>query len=108
MIHHDREPCKTAEPITMPFGLWTRVGPRNRVLDEGAHWRQLANTTEPSMCGGDAALCQINLTTCSLMSLRPWACVPATQRPGSLSAGNYVTAVYYRVTVVVVVVEVIH
>ena len=23
----------------------------------GAHWRQLANTTEPSMCSGDAALC---------------------------------------------------
>jgi len=21
----------------------------------GAHWRHLANTTEPSMCGGDAA-----------------------------------------------------
>jgi len=30
----------------------------------GAHWRHLANTTEPSMCGGDAALCQITLTTC--------------------------------------------
>jgi len=25
----------------------------------GARWRHLANTTEPSMCGGDAALCQI-------------------------------------------------
>jgi len=30
----------------------------------GAHWRYLKNTTEPSMCGGDAALCQITLTTC--------------------------------------------
>jgi len=30
----------------------------------GAHWRHLKNTTEPSMCGGDAALCQITLTTC--------------------------------------------
>jgi len=30
----------------------------------GAHWRDLNNTTEPSMCGGDAALCQITLTTC--------------------------------------------
>ena len=27
----------------------------------GAHWRHLKNTTE---CGGDAALCQITLTTC--------------------------------------------
>jgi len=26
------EPCKTAKPIEMPFGLRTRVGPRNRVL----------------------------------------------------------------------------
>jgi len=30
----------------------------------GAHWRHLKNTTEPSMCGGDAASCQITLTTC--------------------------------------------
>jgi len=28
------------------------------------HWRHLKNTTEPSMCGGDAALCQITFTTC--------------------------------------------
>jgi len=28
------------------------------------YWCHLANTTEPSMCGGDAALCQIMLTTC--------------------------------------------
>jgi len=26
-------PAKTAEPIEMPFGLWTWVGPRNHVLD---------------------------------------------------------------------------
>ena len=30
----------------------------------GAHWCHLANTTEPSVCSGDAALCQISLTTC--------------------------------------------
>jgi len=30
----------------------------------GAHWCHLKNMTEPSMCGGDAALCQITLTTC--------------------------------------------
>ena len=30
----------------------------------GAHWRNLANTTEPSMCGGDVALCHITLATC--------------------------------------------
>ena len=30
------------------------------------HWRHLANTTEPSMCGGDAALYQVTLSTCYL------------------------------------------
>jgi len=30
----------------------------------GAHWRNMANTTEPSVCGDDAALCQITLTIC--------------------------------------------
>ena len=28
-----------------------------------AHWHHLANTTEPSACGSDAALCQVILTT---------------------------------------------
>jgi len=29
-----------------------------------AYWRQIANTTELSVYGGNAALCQITLTTC--------------------------------------------
>jgi len=28
-------PAKTAEPIEMPFGWVTQVGPRNQVLDGG-------------------------------------------------------------------------
>ena len=28
-------PAKTAEPIEVPFGMWTPVGPRNHVLDGG-------------------------------------------------------------------------
>jgi len=28
----------------------------------GADWRHLANTIKPSVCGSDAALCQITLT----------------------------------------------
>ena len=32
--------------------------------DWGAYWRRLANTIEPPMCGGSAALYQITLTTC--------------------------------------------
>jgi len=30
----------------------------------GAYWRNLANMVDPSMCGGDAAFCQITLTLC--------------------------------------------
>ena len=42
---------KAAEPIEMPFGLWIRVGPRKHVFHGDAHWRNLANTIEPSMFG---------------------------------------------------------
>jgi len=108
------KPCNNgwSGPIKMLFGLSTRMGIGNHVLDvkrttlrvkrgrprtcpvvdilrmtlEGAalvqshqygadadwgvstrwgtHWCHLVNTTEPSVCGGDAALCQITLTTC--------------------------------------------
>jgi len=34
-------------------------GPRKHLLDWGAHLHNLANATEPSMRGGDAALRQI-------------------------------------------------
>jgi len=44
-----------AEPIEMPFGMWTRVSPQKHVLYGSAHWRYLANVIEPSMCGGGAA-----------------------------------------------------
>jgi len=44
--------AKMAEPIKMPLGLRTRIGPGKDVLHGGgAHWRHLANTTEQSMCG---------------------------------------------------------
>jgi len=48
-------PAKTAEPIEMPFGMWTWVGPRKHKFDGGAHWRNLVNMTEPSMSSGDEA-----------------------------------------------------
>ena len=35
-------------------------------------WRHLANTTELSMCGGDATLCQVTMTTCYYYSCRWW------------------------------------
>jgi len=37
-VGHSREPCRTAEPIEMPFGLWTLVGSemaRKREILEG-------------------------------------------------------------------------
>ena len=37
---------KMAEPIEMPFLLWTRVGQRKHALHDGAHYRHLANTIE--------------------------------------------------------------
>jgi len=30
----------------------------------GAYWHHVVNTSEPSVCSGDAALCKITLTTC--------------------------------------------
>ena len=50
--------AKTAEPIEIPFEIWTGLGTRKNVVGGGAHWRHSANTNEPSMCGGDAACCQ--------------------------------------------------
>jgi len=38
--------AKTAEPIDMPFRMWTRLSPRKHVFDGGAHWRHVVNTTE--------------------------------------------------------------
>jgi len=34
-VCHSSQLCKTAEPIEMPFGLRTRMGPRKHVLDGG-------------------------------------------------------------------------
>jgi len=40
--------------VQMPTGVYSM----------GSHWHNLANTTEPSVCGGDVALCQITYRTC--------------------------------------------
>ena len=56
-------PAKTARPAKMPFRKQNEVGPRNRVSDGCAHRRHLAIMIEPFVHGGDAALCQITLTT---------------------------------------------
>ena len=61
--HSEVSCAKMAARIEMLFGLWTRVGPRKHVLHGGAHSHNLANTIELSVCGGDAALRQVTLTT---------------------------------------------
>ena len=52
-------PAKTAEPIEMPFGMWTGAVTGNHVLNWDAHWRNLANMIEPCTLYSDAALCKI-------------------------------------------------
>jgi len=56
--------AKTAEPIEMPFGLWTRMGPRKHALG-GVHtdttWRMPLNRS----CGAAVRLVvKITLTNC--------------------------------------------
>jgi len=56
--------CKNGctDRIEMLFGMRNRVhGSREPWC---AHWRHLANTIEPFVCCGDAALCEMTLTTC--------------------------------------------
>jgi len=48
----------------MLFARQTRVRQRTIILVDGVYWRLLANAIEPSVCSGDAAFCQITLTTC--------------------------------------------
>jgi len=58
---------KPAEPIDLSLGLWAGVSRRkhklHRILQAApicpygrAHWCHLANTIEPSFCGGDAVV----------------------------------------------------
>jgi len=44
-------------------------GPKEACVTMGARWRHMANTTEPSLCCGDAALYQIRST---LTVVYPW------------------------------------
>jgi len=47
-------------------------GPKKACIRWGAHWRHLANTIEPSLRGGNAACCQIILTTCYSLRFGQW------------------------------------
>jgi len=80
--------AKPAEPTDLPFGLWTRVNQRKHKFN---HIRQVvpmfrttlcrelckkrlnrSNTTEPSVCSGDVAVCQITLTTLHQSTCVSW------------------------------------
>ena len=75
-----RELCKNGWTDRFAFGLWIRMDRRKHKFSRicqappmcphgsahhgRVHWRQVANTIEPSVCDSDVALCQITLTTC--------------------------------------------
>jgi len=46
---------KMAEPIDLPFGLWTPLGRRMHKFNRIRQVAPMANTIEPSVCGGDVA-----------------------------------------------------
>jgi len=54
--------ARMAEPIKMPFGTWTLVGPRKHVLGGGATWQIPLNC--PCAVAMRTVVCQITLTTC--------------------------------------------
>ena len=55
-------PVKRFNPSEIMFGADLRW-PKEPCTSRVAHWRHLANTTDRSVRGGDAALCQTTLTT---------------------------------------------
>ena len=61
-VRHTHVPCNMAEPIEMPFGGLTHVGPRNHVLDGVKVGR--IHSQPQGVTSGDAAFCQITLGPC--------------------------------------------
>jgi len=57
------------------------VDPKKHALDGSARWHHLTNTTGLSMCGGDAAFCQITLTTCYYYVYNHGGILPIAARP---------------------------
>jgi len=59
--------AETAEPIDLPLGLWTWVGRSDAQVRSyspgGANVPTWEGSLVPYVCGGNAVLCQISLTT---------------------------------------------
>jgi len=71
--------AKMGRSITCPdmWSKWLSRGQNRygadadwRLLEMELHWRHLTSTTEPSVCSGDTALCQITLTFDHLHGIR--------------------------------------
>jgi len=73
-VRHDREPCRIG--WTDRDAVWDMDsgGPKETCARWGSHWRHLANTIEPSVCGGDAALLSdyFKQLLYSVLSSRRW------------------------------------
>jgi len=69
-VCHDRDPCKNGNLVR---GLGWVQG--TMCYMGNAHLRNLANTIEPSVCGGDAASREMTLTTCYV--LKPIGGIPS-------------------------------
>ena len=52
---HTGEPCKNSWTDRDAVWVEDSGGTKESCIRLGAHWHHLANTTEPSICGGDAA-----------------------------------------------------
>jgi len=95
---HSSVSCaKTAEPVYLPFGLWTQVSQRKHKFDRiclvapmclhgRAHWCHLANMIQLSVSGSDVVLCQITLPTCSDLN----SVIPLWLIMAALWAGHYI------------------
>jgi len=59
-VCHDPDPCKNG--WTDRDAVWK---PKEACIRWGTRWHHLANIIELSVCGGDAAFCQITFTTCA-------------------------------------------
>ena len=55
-VYHSRKPCKYGSTDRDTLWVVDSGGPKEPRIRWGAHWRNLANTYEPFMCAGDAAL----------------------------------------------------
>jgi len=81
-------PAKTAEPIEMPFGIWTRVGPRKHVLGavhNGATWRIPLNRPRAAAMRPVVKLLSDHL----FLHYKPHAVTPSEREAHALQLGGH-------------------